>query len=212
MAYSNYGAYVWKNGINMIKKCCDVGYAYKKHGNIYKWIKHEDEEEEHVGGHAVIPIGNNILLVFYKKSLSIYWGNDNGSITSEYIDVDEKIFKHASFKKNGLEIMGYELNTFIQFYEIKYKHEIWCVVIGSAFGNGWDDRHVSKLLKKKIKFANGYYVDLNDYELDKAVRKDDIHSERYALWNYGIIPFLKRPDYWSFEEVKKRLKNLYYLH
>ena len=35
MAYGNYGAYVWKNGKDVTKDCCDVPYIYKEAEQYY---------------------------------------------------------------------------------------------------------------------------------------------------------------------------------
>lgn len=214
MAYGNYGAYVWKDGINMTDTCCDTCWKYCD-DNGFRWIKDADGD---ILSHALVPL-NNILLEFYKTGLKIHWGNPDGTITVETVDTFNDILNKASYNNKEIAIVGMELNDYIQMYEIRYNEEYWCVIIGGAFGNGYDNKHVSKLLKKtKYHEELHYYPKLsNEYILDYMDRKDTINEELYSIWHWCLKPMFKGFLHFRFDigfyldDIKDHLQNIRYL-
>ena len=213
MAYGNYGAYVWKDGIDMTDTCCDTCWKYCD-DNGFRWIK---DSEGDILSHALVPL-NNILLEFYKTGLKIHWGNPDGTITVETVNTSNDILNKASYNNKEITIVGMELNNRIQMYEIKYNEEYWCVIIGGAVGNGYDNKHVSKLLKKtKYNEELHYYTKLsNEYILDYMDRKDTINEELYSIWHWCLKPMFKRFLHFKFDsfyldDIKDHLQNIRYL-
>ena len=230
MAYSNYGAYIWKNGVDKTKECADRSYYYN---DMWKVKKPQEELEEwedtQVGGHAVLALDNKILLCFYKThSLDIYYGCENDKIISHKIDIENDILKLAEYTDptKQIKISGYSIDSdeSIYMYEIQYENDIWCVVIGSAFGNGWDTRRISKFVRNNIDYRdrNGEYFYILEtesiYQIDYICRQDDLDDEKQDLWRYGIKPFLKNlfSFHWNYlsyyiGEIESRLVNIKYL-
>lgn len=196
MAYSNYGAFIWKNGINYTKQCADKTYEYKDGMWNLEDEDHTDmgEDELCVGAHAVLPLDKNVLLEFYKThTLNIYIDN-----VKENVDIEKKILEKAKYTyKKKIEIMGFslDLNESIYFYEIKYKDDTWCVVIGASFGSGFDNYKISKYVKRRLKFDqehDWYHIEhKSEYEFDYWCRQSDIQHEKSMRWWFGIKPFLK---------------------
>lgn len=216
MAYSNYGAYVWKNGEFVTQKYCDKSFYWNK-----KYLEMQDEDwekvEEHFGGHAVIILDDNYALEFYKYNLKIF---DKGKEVKT-VNVENEILKKSEFVFNKkISIIGYAIDnceTIIE-YDIIYKTDRWCVIIGSSFGNGWDTENTSKFIKKNLKYDDGYYMECEEisYGIEKQIRKDEIAFTKYNLWRYGIKPFLKellkfRIDTYYLSEIKTYLIRWYYL-
>ena len=214
MAYGNYGAYVWKDGIDMTDICCDTCWKYCDNEG-FRWINVTDGD---ILSHALVPL-NNILLEFYKTGLKIHWGNPDGTITVETVDIETEIFNKAAYNENEISIVGIELNDFIQMYEISYNNEYWCVIIGGGFGKGYDNKHVSRLLRKtKYDAERHFYIQpMNDYILDYMVRKDDRNSEWYAIWHWCLKPMFKGFLHFRFDigfyldDIKDHLQNIRYL-
>lgn len=196
MAYSNYGAFIWKNGEEVTKQCADKSYEYKDGVWQLEDEDHTDfgDDELVVGGHAILPLGNNILLEFYKThTLNIYTGN-----VKENVDIEKKILEKAKYTyKKKIEIIGYclDLNESIYFYEIKYNGDVWCVIIGASFGAGFDDYKISKYVKRRLTFDEGprfYHINhKSEYEFDYWCRQSDIQHEKSMRWWFGIKPFIK---------------------
>ena len=197
MAYSDYGAYIWKNGEDITKKCADKAYYLINN----KWIESdnfepEDSEKYTVAeGHAVLNF-NDFCIGFYKVFSPIIYLNNGEIIRTECLEEIE-----YSNKDLDLEITGYSLGNFdnINFFNIKYKNNIYCVICGSSFGNGFDDYKTSKYIKKNIYFDpdreyHCVYIK-NDVDIDivisKLQRLDDIKFEKYLMKEYGIKPFFK---------------------
>lgn len=231
MAYGNYGAYVWKNGKDVTKNYCDVPYIYKD-----KWIlKDKDDEEEcDVYSHAAIPITDDILLEFYKSYIIIHHKKDkpihvdSNFILHEYktewnINNFEYIErKYYDFNYDNLIIVARELTDFIQQYEITYGGNCWLILIGGAFGNGYDEKYISKLCKNRVKFLgvnNGYIIKTkSEYEIDYICRKDDRHDIYYHIWYWHmrdiphhLIRFNFHEIAYHFREIYEKLKDLKYL-
>ena len=216
MAYSNYGAYVWKNGEFVTKKYCDKSFYWNKG---YKEMQDNDWEkiENHFGGHAVIILDNNYALEFYKYGLKImYKGKE-----IKTVDVENEIFKKAEFVYNKIiSIIGYPMDnceTIIK-YNITYKNDKWCVIVGSSFGNGYDEQNTSKFIKNKLRYDKLYYIECEEFEygIEKQIRKDEIRSIKHRLWKYGIKPFFKellkfRIDTYYLSEIKTYIIRWYYL-
>lgn len=182
-------------------------------------MQDEDWEkvEEHFGGHAVIILDDDYALEFYKYNLKIF---DKGKEVKT-VNVENEILKKSEFVFNRkISIIGYAIDnceTIIQ-YDIIYKTDRWCVIIGSSFGNGWDTENTSKFIKKNLKYDVVYYMDCEElsYGIEKQIRKDEIASIKHRLWRYGIKPFLKellkfRIDTYYLNEIKTYLIRWYYL-
>ena len=217
MAYSNYGAYVWKEDKDMTEDCCDVGWIWLNNA----WIKYDPEkhgDKDHVFAHAVI-IYNNIALEFYKTWLKVYRGQKDGSVTCEYVDCENKIWHKPCLTRKGFEIVGYELNDWIQLYEITFgkDKEHWCVIIGNAFGKGYDKYHISKFLKKTRYNPESqcYYTpDKSEYAIGYYTRKDEIRDAWHDIWSWNIKPMFKNFrffDSFYWKEIYEKLRDIWYL-
>lgn len=221
MAYGNFGAYVWKNGKDITKDTCDRNYFWENNKwNLKPKENFEDEHELEVYSHAVIPLDDNIILEFYKLHiLNIYIKNKE-----HCVDIENEIFNKAKCVYKDIIITGCYLNDaeYIVRYDINYKGDNYCVVIGSCFGNGYDETHISKYIKANVKYVeefNGYFIDYkSDNEIEYYIRKDNRRDQRYNIWHWGIKPFFK--DLFTFKwcylgydliEIWEKLIDLYYL-
>lgn len=197
MAYGDYGAYVWKNG-KLKLGWCDTCWAYREIGNEFGWIRTEDDEEDIILSHAVVPVGKT-LFEFYKYGLKIYWGHDDGTITTEVVDVEKDILNRAKvFIGDGeFELTGYMMDAdeSVIKYEIGHGEDAYCVIVGSSFGKGYDHYKKSKIVRKRIVFDEKFKYYLFDfksiYQFDYCCRMDDVAFERHLLWEFGVKPFIK---------------------
>lgn len=196
MAYSNYGAYIWKNGKEVTSICADKVYLFKEGAWRLKTADEENEDLKEVFAHAVLPLDNTVLLEFYKNCyLNIYIDNKK-----ENIDLEKKVWSKVKYthRATKVNISGYalDLEESIYFYEIKYKNDTWCVVIGSSFGAGYDHYAISKYVKKHLEyvFDNGasyYYINhKSEYEFDYYCRLSTIQHVKETRWLFGIKPLL----------------------
>lgn len=80
MAYSDYGAYIWKNGKNITNECADVSckiiegkFVFKNwYDNLVDEInKNENEKEKTISGHALINL-EKFCISFYKHIIQYY--------------------------------------------------------------------------------------------------------------------------------------------
>lgn len=200
MAYSDYGAYIWKNGKNITNECADVSckiiegkFVFKNwYDNLVDEInKNENEKEKTISGHALINL-EKFCISFYKTYNPIlYYPN------GEYKEVDIRKKFDYSMRKERLYIRGYELgyHTGFYFYEIDYKEDKYCVVIGNAIGKGWDTTPASKyILKHLVLFeredgSSIYRIETKrdidwDIVFNKLDRLEDINVEKYWLKEY----------------------------
>lgn len=216
MAYSNYGALIWKNGKEVTKEYADKSYEYKSKDK--KWIDVTDEEitgetETRCGGHAVIPY-KNILITFYKTWGDIYETDNKGNIKHKSLSAEESNDDYVIYnsEQNGITINCYVEEEFIYCYDILFKKEDehWFVIVGSALGNGWDNRYITKFLRKTIykdkrsaidkpiksnvydkQYFLPFYGFGNEFKLGYYIRKDDRKDIKKDLWKFGIKRFLK---------------------
>ncbi len=207
MAYSDYGAYIWKNGENITDECADISCKiidgkfildnwYK---NLIKEVKEKSDEKDEIktiSGHAVINL-EEFCIAFYKTyNPKLYYRN------GEYKEL-EIIKKDYKSKKDKLYIRGYNLGyqTGYFFYEIDYKKDKYCVIVGSAIGKGWDYTPASKyVIKHLILFTRCdgevfYKIDTKrdtdwDIVFNKLDRLEDIRFEKY--WKNKYIKQLFR--------------------
>lgn len=210
MAYSNYGAYVWKNGEDITKECADKGFCYLNN----KWLDDDKIDDDEIpseislklrraNGHAVLDLGD-YFLTFYK----IY----NPIIISKKENFKEELIFDGTlaecefvvpFRNDIIEIDKMSLNSHnnIIRYIIKYKEDVYSVIIGDAFGNGWDSRITSKFIKKywRFDFERKYYFLDHEWEyrsgdtemlVDYLRRKDEKNDEKYWMWR-DIKSFIK---------------------
>ena len=168
VAYSNYGAYIWKNGIDITSECADMR-----------------------GVHALLEFPE-FRIEFYKTHEPVLVSSEKVVTISRYEYED---------KEMGLEIEGYfiDKDSTIAKYEITYKCDVYCVIIGACVGNGWDKTKVSKYLKKNIEYDDDlyrYYINTkHDVDsmivIDSLIRKDDLRHEKYCMRRFAIIPLIK---------------------
>ena len=222
MAYSDYGAFVWKNGKEITKECADTTYYLMKNGKSKKWKKFVSKELEEeleaqledtfqAGGHAVLQLGN-FCLVFYKacNPQLIYSSGKKENLEvllmSKYLN-----------KKLDLQIIGYTLgsNEAINMFEIRYKEDYYCVICGYQIGNGLEENETSKYISKHIRFnedLKDYYIDHNvndlDIVFDKLGRKDAIKFQKYCLRKFGFRPLFKDIKAWDFNGIKYDIKEI----
>ena len=202
MAYSDYGAYIWKNGENITDECADISCKiidgkfildnwYK---NLIKEVKEKADEKDEIkiiSGHAVINL-EKFCISFYKTYNPIlYYPN------GEHKEIDIRKKFNYCIKKERLYIQGYKLGyqTGFYFYEIDYKEDKYCVIIGSAIGKGWDSTPASKyILKHLVLFERQdgsiiYRIETKrDVDLDivfnKLDRLEDIKYEKCWINKY----------------------------
>lgn len=202
MAYSDYGAYIWKNGKNITKECADTHYVWD--GN--EFIKEEETNEKSIAasGHAVICLGD-----FCIEFLKVY---NPRVIYSTGKKVNTEIREGKDYKniRRNVEITGCTLGNseLINLFEIRYKKDYYCVLCGSQMGNGLDNTKLSKFLLKKIRYNkenNRYYFDCEtdiDIIVDNLQRVEERRFERYLLKNYGIKPLLQDLIRFRFDGVR----------
>ena len=231
MAYSNYGAYVWKNGVDFTEEQCDTTYYYQKNKwhHVHKNEEHEffdsalHEKVRHIGSHAVIQINNSTIIEFYKTCfVNIHYKNG-----TKQVDIENDILNSAEYKYRNIKIIGYPLDKddSIIFYEITYRQDVYCVIVGSNFGNGYDDKRISKYIKKHIEYDDSdnkrrfYHIPTkSQYQLDYLCMRDQLDFEKYLFFTYSFKPFLKAlfTFRWNqlsyyFGEIKQALIDMYYL-
>ena len=204
MAYSDYGAYIWKNGKNITDECADVAckiidgeFVFNNwYDNLADKVKN-NENEKTISGHAIINF-NKFCISFYKTyNPMLHYTN------GEYKEIDIRKKYDYSIEKEELFIRGYELGyqTGFYFYEIDHKEDKYCVVIGSAIGKGWDTTPASKYVLKHLDLferSDGrifYRIKTNrDIDLDivfnKLDRLEDIKLEKYWMNKYIIKLFI----------------------
>lgn len=204
MAYSDYGAYIWKNGENITNECADVSckiidgkFVFNDwYDNLVDEVKN-NENIKTISGHAIINF-NKFCISFYKTyNPMLHYTN------GEYKEIDIREKFDYSIEKEELYIRGYGLGyqTGFYFYEIDYKEDKYCVVIGSAIGKGWDSTPASKYVLKHLllfKRDDGsvfYRIETNrDIDLDivfnKLDRLEDINLEKYWMNKYIIRLFI----------------------
>lgn len=236
MAYSNYGAFVWKNG-KLINDgtMTDTTYFYDKNkGWIWYDSLSEEEREKYenqkyqAGGHAVIPVDKHICLELYKThGIKVHSG-----FKVKYYDYEE-IQKHSEIRHNkDLKFYGYPINNIesIWLYDIDYKEDHYFVVIGSSVGAGYDKNHISKWFLKSVyydKNRKGEYRYFYSYKqkdyyptsemIEYMIRRDDIDYENYWYKRdkksllKAIITFNFRDIVWYFNECREHYYKIKYL-
>ena len=245
MAYSDYGAFVWKNG-KLIKDnyTVDTAYVYiKDKGWICTDDLSDDEYEASIimdkeknrainiaEGHAMIKLTDDLCLSFYKT----YGLQVHNRLKKRYYTIEE-VKNKAKLKYNRhLSFDGYPLdfnNESIWRYDIRYRNDNYCVIVGSSFGAGYEERHISKLILKLLQYgarrnneSYHYYLQYKDkdyYPIDEmieyAIRQDDIDFEKYLMRKFNTKPLIKailtfnfRDIVWFYRERReKRLKIKY---
>lgn len=191
MAYSNYGAYVWKKGINITKTTCDVNYKYDNKKNKYVL---NDSTLGGIGSHVVLPLSDTLLIEVYKTNYVKFYEKGRLIKTVDIECICEKVVYRYNEKE--IEIIGYSLDTNKSIYELDldYKGISYCIIIGSAFGNGWDSEYVSKFILKHVEYEEAnrqHYIrafknfgfDYFDITLiiDKMIRKNECKDIIYYI-------------------------------
>lgn len=220
MAYSNWGAYIWKNGENITKQAADKGFTYISGDK--KWYENAEVDDldieglPHAGGHAVLVL-DNFALEFYKIYSPKIVFKTGKTIQTHVIENDE-IYenKTLSLKINGMYINSHE--NIVEF-NIKHKNDVYGIIVGMSIGNGYDKTNTSKFIKKYNKYIpeNECYhlkhkwVEKTDtwHVLDYLERLDDIKDEKSSRWVFGIKPFFKDLIRFKFRDALFHLDRIY---
>lgn len=226
MAYSNWGAYVWKNGV-LMPNLSDNSLVFKD--NEWKITTKEDNEELYnegenyknkmVGSHAMIPLGR-FCLEFYKVYLpKIHFESAEIQITSE-----DKTYLDYKNEELNLNISGrsISMNENIFEYRITNGQDYYFVVIGSAIGSGFDDDAFSKYLKKNVVFNKddkSYIIKeptaLTIYDITN--KYDRIREIKYQKgWIKSYLKDLIKPKNYKnfrryFNDIKEGFESIYWL-
>lgn len=231
MAYSDYGAYIWKNGKNITDECADVAckivdgeFVFNNwYDNLVDKVKN-NENIKTISGHAIIKF-NKFCISFYKTyNPMLHYPN------GEYKEIDIRKKFDYSIEKEKLYIRGYQLGyqTGYYFYEIDYKEDKYCVVIGNAIGKGWDSTPASKyVLKHLVLFEREdgsifYRIETKrDIDLDivfnKLDRLEDINLEKRWMNKYIIKLFIDlfklkfKNLAWDFEQILEHKEKIKWL-
>lgn len=197
MAYSDWGALIWKNGKEVTQKYADSNCT--PDDNLHWIIENEKETEKSRGGHAVIPF-KNILIEFTKGYVTIYILDKDGNILTKEIDREKDVYCLA----NGFEyyeddelifsIDGCELNNSIYRYDILFPkaNDRWLVIVGTCLGKGYEKKKVTKLFKKTTYKKAGdefYYflpTETSIFKLDYYIRKDERKWSLKMAFRFGI--------------------------
>lgn len=155
MAYSNWGAFVWKNGI-LKPEFSDNALICEN--DEWKVLDEEVDFENKniVGAHATIPLGS-FCLEFLKCYPPIIHFN------SSIFEIEEEDLYTRYFNENlNLEVNSYSLgnngNNNIKLYDIRHNDDYYCVIIGMSVGKGYEKTpnksEIKYYLKQIFKFKN----------------------------------------------------------
>lgn len=209
MAYSNYGAFIWKNGKNVTKQYADIDYVWKK--DKFRKNAYSKKDDIVAGGHAVLCFGD-FCIEFY-KILEPKLVFSSGK-TRRLSVLDNVIYNN---KKLGLKIVAYSLDYYkcINQFEIYYKKDNYCVICGSCVGNGYDDNNVSQYILKHMlynKEQKNYYIDnpIGDpmVAIEKMSRLDEIADNKYWIKKYtkmfwaDLFKFNFKNVIWDIDQIK----------
>ena len=230
MAWSDYGAFVWKNG-----KLINDG-SYTDQSYYYtdsRWIKYNDLSDEvresikiiqdnkclnSAGGHAVIPLDDDICISFLKT----YGVEVHNKLETKFYS-SEKVSCKANIKYNkDLSFYGFSLdsNEIIYWYEIRYKGDNYLVIVGSSVGSGFEKDYASKFILKSVQYRNldsnrEYYFKYRDKDIypsfemmDYYIRKDNIEFEKYLSREFDLKPLLHNLIRFRFSDVLYHLECL----
>ena len=204
MAYSDYGAFIWKNGENVTKEFADTGFSYNKEKK--EWLKSEIYEDDtiHAGGHAVLKL-KDFCIEFY-KCLEPYLVYKTGKKIK--LKILEYYDEYQNTKLN-LKISGYSIghNKTINMFHIEHNKDFYTVICGAQVGNGYENTKVSKWILKNIKFYKNkdfsYFNNVYDLDamIDNLNRKDDLKFARYLRWEFGIKLLLRDIIKFKFKSI-----------
>lgn len=201
MAYSNWGAFVWKNGENITATTCDLSNDYS-------------------GGHALLDFGE-FSIEFYKNYEPVIKFADKSKK-----NIEVKCLKAKSWnnKKIKIRIVGYSLdnNEIVNAFQISHNDNNYFVICGMSVGKGFEKCKLSKYLLKNVRYDDGrkwhwiktkFDANVGDV-VDKMQRLDMITFERFSNWQFCIKPFLKRLLKFKFDSFyfKEMMENFYKIH
>lgn len=198
MAYSDYGAYIWKNGKNITDECADT-YCNLINGKfILKEPLANSISEKTIEGHAIINL-EKFCICFYKTyNPVLYYTNGK----SKEIKIKED-YSYINAKEQ-LSIRGYELeeNGIFLFYEIDYKQDKYCVIVGNSIGNGFDNTPASKyVLKHLILFEREDGKKIYTIETKRGI-------DSYTVFNkLARLQEIKDKKEWKKSYIKNFLKD-----
>lgn len=213
MAYSDYGAFIWKNGENVTNLCADSSFYAVQDGKKKKFYNYDiisdliDCNDICSSGHAVLCF-DTFCLEFLKTYSPIIKFTTGSTINTKCLEN----IKYTN-KSLGIEVTGYSLgdNELVNFFNIKHKDDVYCVICGACVGKGFEYKKLSKYIQKNIyydKEREYYYFRTKhnislDYIINKLIRLDEISFEKYLMWNYGIKSFIK-------DLLKFKIRNAWY--
>ena len=215
MSYSDYGAYIWKNGVDITKQFADTSFYFS---DGWKEVEEESEIKDQpiVEGHAVL-IFKNFAIEFYKTYNPIIV-----TASGERIQIPKYFFEeNLTYNYKDLEIEKFEMNdkkSIIE-YIVKYQGNVFEIIIGSGFGNGWDKQLTSKFVKKYMTFNRNRKVYILNHKwifaaginkvMNYLTRKDDINLIKRDLWEFGfkemfcgIIKLDLQGTKWAIEKIR----------
>lgn len=232
MSYSNWGAFVWKNGI--LKPEFSDNALICENDEWKVLDKEIDFENKNiVSAHATIPFGS-FCLEFLKCYSPIIHFN------SSIFEIKEEDLYTRYFNENlNLEVISYSLgnngNNDIKLYDIRHNDDYYCVIIGMSVGKGYEKTPISKFILKNITFNRNaensgtynYNIDYShniydvvdlDMIIDKCYRKYDIKHNKSEIKYYlkQIFKFknLLRPEKIRYYIIMiiNHIKAIYWLH
>ena len=215
MSYLDYGAYIWKNGVDITKQFADKIFYFS---NGWKEVKEDDEitGQTIVDGHAIL-IFENFALEFYKTYNPIIV-----MANGEKIQIPKYFFEeNLTYNYKDLEIEKFNMHdeeSIIE-YTVKYQGDVFEIIIGNGFGNGWDKQLTSKFVKKYMTFNRDRKVYILNHKwifaaginkvMNYLTRKDDINFIKRDLWKYGfkemfcgIITLDLQGTKWAIEKIR----------
>lgn len=193
MAYSDYGAFVWKNDKEITNECADKAYYRMKNG---VWVESNelsfnlgiDLNTKIVEGHAVLDFGS-YFLVFYKDYNPTLYNKE--TCQSKILELDKSGKIEIDIDNKKLTILE-GLCDYLKFRYVSFDNDNYFIVCGGSVGKGYEKTCVSKAIKKylccwsyepnkfRYDFTNkGQLIYDMDIIVNSCSRRDDIKHERY---------------------------------
>lgn len=234
MAYSDYGAYIWKNGEFLKDSSLDIYDSFRIFNKDH-WTCNLDEEDISAKdvlmneGHAILDFGR-VCVAFYKNyGMKYIEVEDSGAIITKYFHLDsDKYYFDEMFRDIKFDMFYLDNSNSIVECELTYKDDTYFIIVGSSVGMGFDNRHISKFLKKSILYKEDsatYVFDTTKYHdvdynilVEYMIRKDDVDFERMITRRYYIKPFIIRLFTFKWKyllddliEIRKHLATIKYM-
>ena len=194
MAYSNWGAFIWRKGCNVTKLYADTSYAFVNG----VWMPDDGTDQEiRVGGHAVIPLKDKYLLECYKDNVILHAGVQKIQISDYFYTFDDYCIRtwHLDETENIRVTTISDACT---------EDDLFYIISGMSLGRGFEGTHLSKYILKHIKYDKNFkkYLwnetdGILEYAIEKMKRKDERKSTRYWMLRHksDIIYYIKKLYY-----------------